>query len=468
MTTSGNKRLWGGAFSAGALPLLEEFSNSIQFDWKLADYDIQGSIAHVTMLGECGILPKEEAATIVAGLSKLRTKLQEGTLEFSLADEDIHMNIERLLHAEIGPVAGKLHTARSRNDQVALDMHLFVREKCDTIIALLKGLQRALVEMSEKHLTVIMPGYTHLQRAQPVLFSHHLLAYFWMLQRDLSRFSDCRKRANYSPLGSGALAGTTFPISRERVAELLNFDGVYENSMDGVSDRDFVVEFLSASALTMTHLSRLCEEIVLWTSGEFKFISLHDSYCTGSSIMPQKKNADPAELIRGKTGRVTGALLSLLMTLKGLPLAYNKDMQEDKEGLFDTVTTLTGALEILAGLISTMTVREDTMKVAAAADFSNATDLADYLAARGLPFREAHEIAAKLVAECMRRGTTLEALPLEELKTYSKLFESDVFDALKVTSVVGRRDSRGGTSPKAVKFQLTLAKTQLNLVHETN
>jgi argininosuccinate lyase len=373
------------------------------------------------------------------------------------------MNIERLLHAEIGAVAGKLHTARSRNDQVALDMHLFVREKCDTMVELLRRLQGALLEMSEKHLTVIMPGYTHLQRAQPVLFSHHLLAYFWMLNRDVSRFNDCKNRSNYSPLGSGALAGTTFPISRERVAELLHFDGVYENSMDGVSDRDFVVEFLSTSALTMTHLSRLCEEIVLWTSGEFKFISLHDSYCTGSSIMPQKKNADPAELIRGKTGRVTGALLSLLMTLKGLPLAYNKDMQEDKEGLFDTVKTLSGALEILAGLISTMTVRADTMKVAAAADFSNATDLADYLAARGLPFREAHEIAAKLVAECTTRGTTLEALSLEELKTYSKLFENDVFEALKVTTVVGRRDSRGGTSPKAVIFQLTLAKSQLTL-----
>lgn len=466
MTTSGNKRLWGGAFSAGALPLLEEFSNSIQFDWKLADFDIQGSIAHVTMLGECNIIPKDDAATIIAGLSTLRTKLKEGNLEFSLSDEDVHMNIERLLHAEIGPVAGKLHTARSRNDQVALDMHLYVREQCQTMVTLIRGLQRALVETSEKNLTVVMPGYTHLQRAQPVLFSHHLLAYFWMLNRDLSRFQDCKKRANYSPLGSGALAGTTFPISRERVAELLNFDGVYENSMDGVSDRDFVVEFLSASALTMTHLSRLCEEIVLWTSGEFKFITLHDSYCTGSSIMPQKKNADPAELIRGKTGRVTGALFSLLMTLKGLPLAYNKDMQEDKEGLFDTVKTLSGALEILAGLISTMKVREDTMKAAAAADFSNATDLADYLAARGLPFREAHEIAAKLVAECTKRSTTLESLSLAELQTHSSLFKDDIFEALSLSSVVGRRNSRGGTSPKAVTYQLELAKQSLTAQQE--
>ena len=271
MTTTGNKRLWGGAFSAGALPLLEEFSNSIQFDWKLAEYDIQGSIAHVTMLGECGVLPNTDVETILTGLKTLRTKLQEGTLEFSLADEDVHMNIERLLHAEIGPVAGKLHTARSRNDQVALDMHLFVREQCSKMTTLLKGLQSSLVEMSEKHLGVIMPGYTHLQRAQPVLFSHHLLAYFWMLNRDASRFNDCKKRSNFSPLGAGALAGTTFPIKRERVAELLAFDGVYENSMDAVSDRDFVVEFLATAALTMTHLSRLCEEIVLWTSGEFKF-----------------------------------------------------------------------------------------------------------------------------------------------------------------------------------------------------
>ena len=461
MATDSNKRLWGGAFTAGALPLLEEYSNSIQFDFTLAEFDIRGSIAHVTMLGECSIIPKSDVDTIVSGLNTLLSRLRAGELSFSLADEDVHMNIERLLHAEIGPVAGKLHTARSRNDQVALDMHLYVRTQCDRMAQLLKELQHSLADTAEANLDVIMPGYTHLQRAQPVLFSHHLLAYFWMLQRDLTRFQDCKIRCNISPLGAGALAGTTFPIHRERVAELLDFSGVYENSMDAVSDRDFVVEFLSASALTMVHLSRLCEEIVLWTSGEFKFVRLHDSYCTGSSIMPQKKNADPAELIRGKSGRVTGALMGLLMTLKGLPLAYNKDMQEDKEGLFDTATTLAGALEILAGLIKTMSVRKEEMLRAASADFSNATDLADFLAARGLPFREAHEVAAKLVAHCTSHATTLEELPLDELRKHSPLFEESVFEALKVTSVVGRRNSRGGTSPQAVAKQLTLVKEAL-------
>lgn len=462
MANEGNKRLWGGAFSAGALPLLEEYSNSIQFDFTLAEFDIRGSIAHVTMLGECDIIPKPDADTIVSGLNTLLTRLHAGELTFSLADEDVHMNIERLLHAEIGPVAGKLHTARSRNDQVALDMHLFVRTQCDRIVTLLKGLQCSLAEVAEKHLDVIMPGYTHLQRAQPVLFSHHLLAYFWMLERDLSRFKDCKVRCNISPLGTGALAGTTFPINRARVAELLEFSGVYENSMDAVSDRDFVVEFLSAASLTMIHLSRLCEEIVLWTSGEFKFVRLHDSYCTGSSIMPQKKNADPAELIRGKAGRVTGALMGLLMTLKGLPLAYNKDMQEDKEGLFDATKTLSGALEILAGLITTLTVRKDTMLSAAAADFSNATDLADFLAAKGLPFREAHEVAAKLVALCTERHIALEDLSLEELTKHSPLFDEAVFEALKVTSVVNRRNSQGGTSQRAVTEQLHRVKETLN------
>jgi argininosuccinate lyase len=456
-----NKRLWGGGFTAESLPLLEEYSNSIAFDWKLAPYDVAGSIAHVTMLGETGIISLGESATIRAGLETIQRRIKEGTVEFSLSDEDIHMNIERLLHAEVGPVAGKLHTARSRNDQVALDMHLYVREQCDTMVSYIRGLQTTLLTVAERNFDVIMPGYTHLQRAQPILFSHHLLAYFWMLNRDLARFKDCRKRANTSPLGSGALAGTTFPINRQRVAELLQFPSVYENSMDAVSDRDFVVEFLSATALTMTHLSRLCEEIVLWTSGEFRFVTLHDTYCTGSSIMPQKKNADHAELIRGKTGRVFGSLIGFLTTLKGLPLAYNKDMQEDKEGLFDAVTTLSGALQIMSGMIDTMTIRRDFMALAAAGDFSNATDMADYLAAKGLPFREAHEVTAKLVAYCVVEKCTLESLDLALLKSHSPLFEDDLFEALKVENVVTRRRSYGGTSPDLVKVQMDRARDAL-------
>ena len=456
-----NKRLWGGGFTAESLPLLEEYSSSIAFDWKLGPYDVAGSIAHVTMLGETGIISLGESATIRAGLETIQRRIKEGTVEFSLSDEDIHMNIERLLHAEVGPVAGKLHTARSRNDQVALDMHLYVREQCDVLVGYIRALQTTLLTAADRHIDVIMPGYTHLQRAQPILFPHHLLAYFWMLERDLARFTDCRKRANTSPLGAGALAGTTFPINRQRVAELLDFPSVYENSMDAVSDRDFVVEFLSASALTMTHLSRLCEEIVLWSSGEFRFITLHDTYCTGSSIMPQKKNPDHAELIRGKSGRVFGSLIALLTTLKGLPLAYNKDMQEDKEGLFDAVTTVNGALQIVAGMIDTMTVRRDSMALAAKGDFSNATDMADYLAAKGLPFREAHEVTANLVAFCVIEKCALESLDLALLKSHSPLFEEDLFEALKLESVVTRRRSYGGTSPDSVKVQMERARDVL-------
>lgn len=452
-----NKRLWGGAFSSDSLPLLQEYSNSIAFDWQLAPYDIAGSIAHVTMLAECGIISSQEALQIKAGLEQLAQEVDAGTLVFSLEDEDVHMNVERILHERIGAVAGKLHTARSRNDQVALDMHLYVRAQCKGVVEDILSLQRVLVSLAEKHLEVIMPGYTHLQRAQPILFSHHLLAYFWMLERDKGRFIDCEKRTNQSPLGAGALAGTTFPINRERVAELLNFASVYPNSLDAVSDRDFVVEFLAAASLTMTHLSRFCEEIVLWTSGEFRFVRLHDTYCTGSSIMPQKKNADHAELIRGKTGRVYGALLSLLTTLKGLPLAYNKDMQEDKEGLFDTVKTVRGALQIMAGMVETMQVRPDMMRAAAGADFSNATDMADYLAAKGLPFREAHEVSAKLVAHCMNENTHLEQLSLEFLKSRSELFAEDIYQALETQTVVDRRNSEGGTGTTAVQIQLQRA-----------
>jgi len=456
-----NKRLWGGAFTADSLPLLEEYSNSIQFDWQLANHDIAGSIAHVTMLAETKIISQSESQTIINGLTRVKEKLSSGEYSFSLSDEDVHMNIERLLHQEVGDVAGKLHTARSRNDQVALDMHLYVREQYDSLATHLLDLQQTLLTIAEKNLSVILPGYTHLQRAQPILFSHHLLAYFWMFERDRSRLKDARVRNNFSPLGAGALAGTTFPIDRKRVAELLQFKGVYENSLDAVSDRDFVVEFQSISSLIMMHLSRLCEEIILWSSGEFRFIKLHDTYSTGSSIMPQKKNADHAELIRGKTGRVFGHLLGLLTTLKGLPLAYNKDMQEDKEGLFDTVKTVNGAVQIMGGMISTLSVNSSVMLKAAQEDFSNATDMADFIAAKGLPFRQAHEITAKLVAVCSSRGCRLEDLSVVELREASVLFDESIYEALKVENVVSRRTSFGGTAASAVAEQIELARAAL-------
>jgi argininosuccinate lyase len=351
------QKLWGGRFSASADAFAEEFGASISFDKRLAPFDIQGSIAHATMLGRCGIISPSESQAIVDGLKKVRAKLERGELEFRLSDEDIHMNIERYLTEEIGAVAGKLHTARSRNDQVATSFHLFVRSSIVDVVEALRELQSRLIDQAVEHTGVILPGYTHLQRAQPVLFSHHLLAYSQMLQRDIDRAMDLYDRVNVLPLGAGALAGTTFPIDRHVSAEILGFAALYENSMDAVSDRDFVLEFLSLASIAMMHLSRLCEEIVLWTTGEFGYIELHDSLSTGSSMMPQKKNADFAELVRGKTGRVYGALVSLLTTMKGLPLTYNKDMQEDKEGCFDAVDTLLGSLTVVAAMVQTWKVK---------------------------------------------------------------------------------------------------------------
>jgi argininosuccinate lyase len=455
------KKMWGGRFSGARDQSFEEFGASIAFDKRLAPYDIQGSIAHATMLGETGCISKDEAQQLVSGLQKVREKLEAGELEFRLADEDIHMNIERHLTELIGSVAGKLHTARSRNDQVATDMHLFVREALVLTIGALLDAQNSLIEQAERHSSVVMPGYTHLQRAQPVLFAHHLLAYAQMFKRDISRLTDQWRRVNILPLGSGAIAGTTFPLNRHLVAELLGFDGVYENSMDAVSDRDFVLEFESAASICMMHLSRICEEIVLWSSGEFGFIELDDSLSTGSSMMPQKKNPDFAELVRGKTGRVYGALFSLLTTMKGLPLTYNKDMQEDKEGLFDTVDTLLGSLKVVAAMIRGWRVKADRMREAAEQGFTNATDAADYLAKRGLPFRDAHEVVGKLVSHCIERGVHLSALDLAELRRFSNLFEADIFEALKLESVVNRRITRGGTGDAAVAKQLEALKKDL-------
>lgn len=456
-------KLWGGRFQKETNKLIEELTASIAFDQKLANEDIEGSLAHVKMLGECGIIPVEDAEKIGAGLLVIQKKVASGRVDYQVAHEDIHMNIEKMLTDEIGPVAGKLHTGRSRNDQVATDMHLYLRNKTKHLIALIESVQEALVAQANEHVTTILPGYTHLQRAQPVSFAHHLLAYFWMLERDKGRLADSLKRINVLPLGAGALAGTTFPINRARVAELLDFDGVYPNSLDAVSDRDFIVEFLAAASLIMVHLSRLSEELILWSSQEFQFIELDDSFCTGSSMMPQKKNPDVPELIRGKTGRVFGNLFGLLTVLKGLPLAYNKDMQEDKEGMFDSVETLEGALMLLAPMLGTMTVNVAVMQQAVYKDYSNATDLADYLVEKGMPFREAHEVIGQLVQYSLQNGKFLLDLDLSEFKNLSPLFDEKVYTVLKPEHVVAARNSEGGTGFTQVQKQLELAKTHLNL-----
>lgn len=455
------KKLWGGRFTKTAEEWVDEFGASISFDKELVFEDLEGSIAHVTMLAKCGIITEEEGARIKEGLEILKEKAEKGELEYSVKLEDIHLNLESQLTEMIGPVGGKLHTARSRNDQVATDMHLYLRKQILAIIELIKEMQEALLEKAEQHVETIMPGYTHLQRAQPISFAHHLMAYFWMLERDKARYRESLKRVNISPLGAGALAGTTFPIDREMTAELLGFDGIYENSLDAVSDRDFIVEFLSDSAILMMHLSRLAEEIILWSSQEFQFIELDDSFSTGSSIMPQKKNPDMAELIRGKTGRVYGNLIGLLTVLKGLPLAYNKDMQEDKEGMFDTVKTVTGSLKIFAGMIRTMTVRTEHMKEATRKDFSNATELADYLSAKGVPFRESHEIVGKLVLICVQKNCYLADLPLEEFKKAHPLFEEDIYEVLKPETAVQRRNSAGGTGFEQVRIAIKKARKML-------
>jgi argininosuccinate lyase len=455
-------KLWGGRFTKSTNKLVDEYTASISYDQELAKEDIEGSLAHVTMLGECGIVSPEESETIQQGLRAILKKVEAGDAEFSVDQEDIHMNIERMLIDEIGPVGGKLHTGRSRNDQVATDMHLYLRNKTELLIDLLENVQSALLEKAKGNVDTILPGYTHLQRAQPISFAHHLLAYFWMFERDKNRLKDSRKRINILPLGAGALAGTTFPINRRRVAELLDFDDVYPNSMDAVSDRDFVVEALADCSLIMVHLSRLSEEMVLWSSQEFQFIELDDAFCTGSSIMPQKKNPDVSELLRGKTGRVFGHLIGLLTVLKGLPLAYNKDMQEDKEGIFDTVKTLTGALRLLAPILETMTVKKDRMRHAVEKDYSNATDIADYLARKGMPFREAHAITGKMVLYAIEHKKYLLDLGLDEYKQFSPLFEDDIFEDLKPENVMRARESEGGTAPDQVEKQLKLAEARLS------
>lgn len=455
------EKLWGGRFQGKSEEWIDEFGASISFDQKLAKQDILGSLAHVKMLGHTGILTVEETAAITEGLQTLQAKLQEGNLQFSIENEDIHLNIETLLHQEIGAVAGKLHTARSRNDQVATDMHLFLKDVVQEILEKLHHLRQTFVEKAEEHVETIAPGYTHLQHAQPISFGHHLLAYYQMFTRDYARLTESLKRIDLSPLGSAALAGTTFPIDREFAAKELDFSGVYANSLNAVSDRDFILEFLSNCSLLMMHLSRFCEELILWCSYEFQYIELTDTFSTGSSIMPQKKNPDMAELIRGKTGRVYGNLFGLLTLMKGLPLAYNKDFQEDKEGMFDTSETVLACLTIMDGMVATMKVNKSRMYAATQKDFSNATELADYLAAKGLPFRQAHEIVGKLVLRCTQKGGYLQDIPFEEYQAISPLIEEDIYVTLQPETAVKRRHSLGGTGFDQVRLQLDHAHKEL-------
>jgi argininosuccinate lyase len=451
-------KLWGGRFTEDTLALVEQYTASIQYDYVLAEVDILGSIAHARMLGHTEIIKPEESRQIIAGLEEILVDAKAGKLSFQVSDEDIHMNIERILYERIGSVAGKLHTARSRNDQVALDMHLYIREITHDVIDGITALEKTLITLAEANMDTLIPGYTHLQRAQPILLAHHLLAYFWMLERDKGRFKDAVLRTDMMPLGAGALAGTTFPIDRQAVMEELGFAHLYENSLDAVSDRDYLLEFLSASSILMVHLSRLSEELILWSSEEFGFIELADAYCTGSSMMPQKKNPDVPEVVRGKSGRVFGHLMALLTVLKGLPLAYNKDLQEDKEGVFDTIGTMLPALTLFSGMLQTLRVREDKLAHVFDHDFSNATDLADYLVKKGMPFREAHAVAGRLVLLAISENKNLVSLPLAVYQEYSSLFTDDVYEKLNPVFVANARSARGGTGKTAVTLQVQLAR----------
>ena len=453
-----SEKLWGGRFSKTTDEMINEFQASIGFDRRMYREDIAGSLAHAAMLAKVGILSEEDHAAIEKGLKDILAQIEHGDFDFSVALEDIHMNIEKRLTDAIGDAGSRLHTARSRNDQVALDTHLFVRHAVVDVMAHIRALQQALTESAAQHRDVIMPGYTHLQRAQPILFSHHLMAYFGMLARDFERFQGVYARTDIMPLGAGALAGTTLPIDRQFVAQRLHFERIYTNSLDAVSDRDYIIEFLSAASILMVHLSRLSEEIILWCSREFSFVELDDAHCTGSSMMPQKKNPDVSELVRGKAGRVVGHLMAMLMAVKGLPLAYNKDLQEDKEGLFDTIDTVKFSLAVYAQLIRGMKLREDVMRHAVEADYSNATDLADYLVRKGLPFRKAHAVAGQAVAQCIARGIYLADLPIADYQQLSPLFAEDIYDAIRPETCVACRNSYGGTSYEQAEMQLEAAK----------
>ena len=447
-------KLWGGRFRKETDSLVNDFNASIHFDARLYQEDIQGSMAHARMLSDCGIISPEDNRQIQEGLAAILADVEAGRVEFTADNEDIHMNVEALLTARIGAAGKRLHTARSRNDQVAVDLRLHLRREICEITGQILDLQQAILEQARAHTNTVMPGYTHLQRAQPISFAQHLLAYGEQLKRDVTRLADCKKRMNVCPLGSGALAGTTYPIDRFETARLLGFDGPCSNSLDGVSDRDYALELLSALSILMMHLSRFAEEVILWCSWEFKFVELDDAYSTGSSIMPQKKNPDVAELVRGKTGRVYGDLMGLLTTMKGLPLAYNKDMQEDKEPVFDAVDTVKMCLPVFAGMIATMRVLPENMRRAAGGGFINATDCADYLTRKGMAFRDAYTTVGNLVYYCTQQGKLLEELTLEELKNISPLFGEDVYEALRLETCMGQRRSHGGPAPEETERQI--------------
>ena len=447
-------KLWSGRFGKETDALVNDFNASIQFDQRLYREDITGSIAHAKMLAATGILSAEDGAAIVEGLTGILQDIEDGKVEFTADNEDIHMNVEALLTARIGQAGKRLHTARSRNDQVALDFRMYVREQIPVIVGQLLELESVLCRQARQYQTAVMPGYTHLQRAQPISFAQHLMAYAFQFRRDVTRLEDCAARLNECPLGSGALAGTTYPIDRFMTAQALGFDKPMDNSLDGVSDRDYALELMSALSILMMHLSRFSEEVILWCSWEFKFIELDDAYATGSSIMPQKKNPDVAELVRGKTGRVYGDLMSLLTAMKGLPLAYNKDMQEDKEPVFDAIDTVKMCLPVFAGMLRTMKVLPENMRAAAGRGFINATDCADYLTKKGMPFRDAYTVTGRLVAQCAAQGRTLEELTLAELREVSPLFGEDVYEALKLENCMALRSSYGGPAVEETSRQI--------------
>lgn len=461
MTSKDTEKPWGGRFTAPTDEFVEQFTESVSYDQRLAHYDIMGSIAHVTMLAKVGVISKKESIQIISALKKIELDINAGQFQWQTALEDVHMNIETALVARIGDVGKKLHTGRSRNDQIATDIRLYLRDEIDLVCEQIDAVLKALLELASEHTSTIMPGFTHLQSAQPVTFGHHLLAWAEMLLRDRSRLLDCRKRLNLLPLGSAALAGTSYPIDRKMVAEELGFDGVTQNSLDAVSDRDFAIEFTAAASLIMMHLSRFSEELVIWMSQASGFIDLGDAWCTGSSIMPQKKNPDIPELVRGKTGRVYGDLTALLTLMKAQPLAYNRDNQEDKESLFDAVDTVKMCLIAYAGLIPTITVNREVMYKAAAAGFATATDLADYLVVNGLPFRDAHEVVGKTVQYAIQHEKDLPSLTLRELQKFSKVIKEDVFAVLELEGSVSARDHIGGTAPKRVKAAIKRLKKQI-------
>ena len=454
-------KLWGGRFSKATDGLVDDFHSSISFDQRLAEQDITGSIAHATMLGEQGIIPQADADKIVAGLRDILADVKAGKITWHVDAEDIHMNVETLLTQRIGDAGKRLHTGRSRNDQVALDVRMYAKLACDETRQMLTDLLEALLDIAQDNLHTIMPGYTHLQKAQPITLAHHMMAYFQMFLRDRTRFEAAYRSADVMPLGSGALAGTTYPLNRERVAELLGFSQITQNSLDGVADRDFLLDYLSAASICMMHLSRFCEELILWSSSEFHFVEMDDAYATGSSIMPQKKNPDVAELIRGKTGRVYGDLMTLLTVMKGLPLAYNKDMQEDKEAFFDARDTLVKGLTVFTAMLRTITFRKDVMAQAASGGFTNATDCADYLVRKGVAFRDAHKVVGQLVAHCLNENKALLDLTLEELRSFHPAFDADVFDDLSMLACVERRRIPGAPAPDMVQQSIDAGRAAL-------